>query len=41
MKALDDNRVAVRAETCQVCDTITGQAVANYKPALSVVIMFG
>ena len=41
MKALDDNRVVIRAEACQVCYSITGQAVANYKPAHSTVITFG
>lgn len=33
MKALDDNRVVIRTEACQVCYTITNQAVGNYKPA--------
>ena len=41
MKALDDNRVVIRAEACQVCYSIAGQAVANYKPAHSTVITFG
>jgi len=33
LKALDENRVLIRTEACQVCYTITGQAVANYNPA--------
>ncbi|MGB7219178.1 MAG: hypothetical protein WBD07_10265 [Vicinamibacterales bacterium] len=33
MSALDENRVVVRTEACQVCYTIVGQAVANYTPA--------
>jgi S-(hydroxymethyl)glutathione dehydrogenase / alcohol dehydrogenase len=33
MSALDENRVVVRTEACQVCYTIVGQAVANYNPA--------
>ena len=30
LKALDDDRVVVRTEACQVCYTITGQSVGNY-----------
>lgn len=30
LKPLDDNRVVVRTEACQVCYTITGQSVGNY-----------
>lgn len=30
LKKLDDNRVVVRTEACQVCYTITGQSVGNY-----------
>src|SRR6188472_1887871 len=33
MKALDENRVVIRTEACQVCYTIVNQAVANYTPA--------
>ncbi len=30
LKTLDDDRVVVRTEACQVCYTITGQSVGNY-----------
>ncbi len=30
LKRLDDDRVVVRTEACQVCYTITGQSVGNY-----------
>lgn len=30
LKPLDDDRVVVRTEACQVCYTITGQSVGNY-----------
>jgi len=32
LRALDADRVVIRTEACQVCYTLTRQAVGNYKP---------